>query len=589
MKKALSLVLSLLLAIAPMTIASAAVTDVSVESNLYEITVSVTASSAGRATIKVFPYQSDFSSSIDYTKPIYIGEKALDGENKCTFKFNFLDTPDPTGYYCAIVNNEITEGGKFKFISPATKFDFYKALVNSDANGVKTAIDTYEATAVDFSLGKYKTNYSDVGALINKQLITINTDALKTNFNAASTLEEKLACVSSYENNFKTKFAELLNLADIVLAGNATTFDTLLKANATALGLTTTYYNTTYFTDPAAAIYAKKFVPASFAAAADTTEVTVKDMFNIALLLAAVDSSSAGTVTKLLEQCETEGSLALYKDASNPLTNEEKTELSIDLQAEENLTHTNILSTYERLYKAIIAGRTGSEGDDDEDGGFTPAPDPTPPGGGIGGGGPIMPDEEKDPDGETPAGTDGELSDINDAPWAEEAINSLVEKGVLSGRGDGKFYPNDTVTREEFVKIIVEAFEISKDHDGAEFSDVDNDRWSYEYIAAALKAGIVSGDSESTFNPTGRMSRQDMAVIIYRTAKALGFELPEEGAAFDDHDNVSDYAKDAVSVLAAAGIVNGTGENKFSPKDIVTRAQAAKIVYESLKAMGGTK
>jgi len=205
-------------------------------------------------------------------------------------------------------------------------------------------------------------------------------------------------------------------------------------------------------------------------------------------------------------------------------------------------------------------------------------------GGGAGGGGSsIRPNTAASayPQAESTAA----FSDIGNVTWAEESIEYLAKKGVISGKGDGKYYPNDLVTREELVKIIVEAFDVMADGN-VDFSDVAKDSWSYSYIAKAYNAGIINGVGENAFSPKSNITRQDMAVIIYRVAKERGITGATRSG-FNDNADIADYAKDAVGVLYNAGIINGTGNNKYSPLDPVTRAQAAKVVYELLKSIGG--
>ena len=85
------------------------------------------------------------------------------------------------------------------------------------------------------------------------------------------------------------------------------------------------------------------------------------------------------------------------------------------------------------------------------------------------------------------------------------------------------------------------------------------------------------------------MSRQDMAVVIYRTAEKLGLKISGEAESFADSSDISDYAKDAVKALTAKGIINGMGDGTFAPKATVTRAQAAKVIYGLIELVGGGK
>ena len=200
-------------------------------------------------------------------------------------------------------------------------------------------------------------------------------------------------------------------------------------------------------------------------------------------------------------------------------------------------------------------------------------------GGGGGAGGSSKPAKP-----ETPKSA---FTDIDNVEWAKESINALAEKGILNGKGDNKFAPNDGVTREEFVKIIAVAFDLKADKD-VNFADVSEDRWSKDFIKAAASNGIVNGDGEN-FNPTDIITRQDMAVIIYRVFEKLGAEVKGEAISFNDSSDIADYAQEAVEALSGAGIINGMGDGTFAPRATVTRAQSAKVVYSLLNLLGGGK
>ncbi len=172
------------------------------------------------------------------------------------------------------------------------------------------------------------------------------------------------------------------------------------------------------------------------------------------------------------------------------------------------------------------------------------------------------------------------FTDINSVGWAKEAIDSLLAAGVINGYDDGTFRPDNNVTREEFVKIIVTAFGITGG--SAEFKDVAANRWSHGFIAAAAGAGIVNGTTDGSFMPEAPITRQDAAVIIHRTLYSMGKAPAAAETAFSDSDAISEYAKDAVGALVSAGVINGTDDNTFDPLGNTTRAQAAVMVYRAL-------
>lgn len=165
--------------------------------------------------------------------------------------------------------------------------------------------------------------------------------------------------------------------------------------------------------------------------------------------------------------------------------------------------------------------------------------------------------------------------DINDAVWAKEYIVGLTEMGIVSGKGDGLFCPNDNITREEFTKLIVEAFYKDEEPATIGFSDVLSGAWYYDYIAKAVSKGIINGKGDNLFGTGELITRQDMAVIAFR---ATNFEISEYSEIFIDSEQISDYAKDAVTTLYTNGILNGS-DGFFKPFDNATRAEAAKIIY----------
>ncbi len=174
-----------------------------------------------------------------------------------------------------------------------------------------------------------------------------------------------------------------------------------------------------------------------------------------------------------------------------------------------------------------------------------------------------------------------------DAPWAYEAILALADKGVVSGYEDRTFRANNTVTREEYVKMLVVALGIYDENAISLFTDASSGNWYDTYIASAVNNGIVNGISETEFGVGANITRQDMAVIAYRAIQTLGKTLPDvqETVLFNDEADISDYASDAVDELQQANIINGMGDGIFAPKANANRAQAAYIIYSILNAV----
>ncbi len=177
------------------------------------------------------------------------------------------------------------------------------------------------------------------------------------------------------------------------------------------------------------------------------------------------------------------------------------------------------------------------------------------------------------------------FNDLEGYDWAKSAILMLTADGIVNGKSEGIFAPGDNVTRAEFAKIIIGAFGLVDNSAEINFADTPKSHWSYKYIASAAKENIVTGVSATSFNPDGKITRQDMATICYRVLKSLGIETSSEAKKdFADASQISGYAKEAVDALSGLGIINGKGNDKFAPMDYATRAEAAKIIH-SLRAL----
>ena len=177
------------------------------------------------------------------------------------------------------------------------------------------------------------------------------------------------------------------------------------------------------------------------------------------------------------------------------------------------------------------------------------------------------------------------FEDIEDVPWAQEAITQLYWRGVINGKSETLFSPHDFVTREEFVKMLTLAFSMNLVGEEIPFTDVAEDAWCYPYIRTAYLAGITTGISADTFGMGQNIIRQDICVMLYKALDAADMVIPEGTAVtFDDEDQISDYAKEAVNKAAAAAIVSGDGSGAFLPQANATRAEAAKMIYNTISA-----
>lgn len=176
------------------------------------------------------------------------------------------------------------------------------------------------------------------------------------------------------------------------------------------------------------------------------------------------------------------------------------------------------------------------------------------------------------------------FSDVKENRWSYNYIITLYENGIINGKGDEKFAPSDNITRAEFVKILGGIEGINPDsYTSLQFSDVNCKAWYAGYVAWAVRAGVTKGTSKTAFSPNARITRQDMAVMIYRYAESKFITLTavNKELKFDDNQDIASYAKTSVTAMQKAGIINGNKSGKsyyFKPTDNATREQASKML-----------
>ena len=173
------------------------------------------------------------------------------------------------------------------------------------------------------------------------------------------------------------------------------------------------------------------------------------------------------------------------------------------------------------------------------------------------------------------------FADVEGLTWGKEEITYLAEAGVISGLTKDTFAPDEAVTREQLCRMIAIAYSISGTGD-MPFGDVEEGAWYASSVGALYAGGYISGIKEGEFGVGIKITRQDLAAILYRVIKdKLTNEQPAKD--FSDADIISEYAKAAVDAMAASGIISGYDDNSFGAKREVTRREAAVMLFRTLK------
>jgi len=173
--------------------------------------------------------------------------------------------------------------------------------------------------------------------------------------------------------------------------------------------------------------------------------------------------------------------------------------------------------------------------------------------------------------------------------WAESHILYLYSKGIVNGNGANAYNPNKSVTKAEFVKLLVSTLgkvDLKAAKEG-KFKDVEKGKWYTDYINWVGEKGIAAGDEKGNFGPNDIISREEMTVMLLNFADTMNIKLAmsNEPVEFKDASQISSSAKKAVSIIQRSGLISGKPDGSFDPKGGTTKAEAAKIIRMLMDAM----
>ncbi|CAM4221764.1 hypothetical protein FHS16_000459 [Paenibacillus endophyticus] len=174
--------------------------------------------------------------------------------------------------------------------------------------------------------------------------------------------------------------------------------------------------------------------------------------------------------------------------------------------------------------------------------------------------------------------------------WAEENIERATEMGWINGYPDGRFAPQNEVTRAQFTTMLSRALALSSESDLAQpFKDHGHiPEYAKPHVSQAAAAGLVKGFEDATFRPSQWITRSEITVMLMR---AVGYEDKMDLSpplAYDDADQVPDWAYPAIATATDIGIVKGRGNNKFAPGGYTTRAESVTLILRIVDRISST-
>lgn len=171
------------------------------------------------------------------------------------------------------------------------------------------------------------------------------------------------------------------------------------------------------------------------------------------------------------------------------------------------------------------------------------------------------------------------LTDVELDAWYHEAVDYVVEHGIMAGVSATAFQPNGSLTRGQVVQILHNLEGKPEETAEAPFTDTAG-HWALEAIAWAAQNNVVAGYDDGTFGPEKLVTREEFAQMMYNYAKFKGYDLTAGGdlAQFPDAGAISDWAETALSWANGKGLINGHDNGTIDPQGNTTRAQAASIM-----------
>ena len=184
--------------------------------------------------------------------------------------------------------------------------------------------------------------------------------------------------------------------------------------------------------------------------------------------------------------------------------------------------------------------------------------------------------------GEEADGEEPSFDDVLPGHWAYEAVEYVNEKGLMSGVGGGSFSPGQPTTRGMLVTILyrMEGEPEYENTGTIRFTDVNDDAWYAKGVYWAAENGIVKGVGDGRYLPEDPVTREQMAAIFHRYAGYKGYDVTAQGdlSAFTDAASVGDWAREALIWAVDKELINGMGDGTVNPRGTATRAQTAAIL-----------
>ena len=181
--------------------------------------------------------------------------------------------------------------------------------------------------------------------------------------------------------------------------------------------------------------------------------------------------------------------------------------------------------------------------------------------------------------------TKATFSDLKAVSWARDAIENLAGMGIMKGVTATLYKPDNTVTKADFTAMVVRAFKLDTTPVGS-LADVKSNKWYFNEVMIAENLGVISGDANNKFYPEKAITREEIAVILFKvrqlSPRPLTIHNNSALEKFTDKNRISPAAMASLATIVGEGIMDGLPGNAIGPSVTATRAQAAVLLYRTM-------
>ncbi len=170
----------------------------------------------------------------------------------------------------------------------------------------------------------------------------------------------------------------------------------------------------------------------------------------------------------------------------------------------------------------------------------------------------------------------GAYADLRTGAWYHEAVDYAIREGLLTGYGSGAFKPDDNLSRAQLAQILYNMAGRPVVKAGSRFADVAADSWCADAVAWAAAQGIIDGYGEGRFGPDDSITREQMAAMLWRYAGSPA--ATDKELHFSDAAQAGGWSLDALRWAVENGILHGNGDGTLAPKGLTSRAEAAQML-----------